>query len=324
MENLEGRTLMSIVVDTIIADNRGKVLVTLNPNGGTVDPATITKTSCILYTAGTDKILGTLDDVRARENVVWTPAFNRITIVSKQKAGTGYRIRLSATRIKTLTGEVMDGEFNASGPSGNGSPGGDFNIQTKNDKGSSPQVRMNTSLGTVVLRVNLTNAFDTSSYFLNRANNSFYDGLMVTKSVKGAGGGVGAGSIKITQANEYEVTTIGEGKDPEATGLANTRGTISMERIPIDNSKEGNGFFFNTSDNSSSNRTVFGTVRTGLGVLDAINNLTAINLAPQHAFELVDTSKVPIVSPATNATFSPNQHAVMITRTAVQMKVSGL
>lgn len=324
MENLEGRTLMSIVVDSIIADNRGKVLITLNPNGLTVDPTTITKTSSILYSAGTDKIFGTIDDVRERENVVWTPAFNRITIISKQKAGTGYRIRLSGSRIKTTTGgQVLDGEYNASGPSGNGSPGGDYNIQTKNDKGSAPTVRMNTTLGTVVLRMNLTAAPKTAAYFLSRANASFYDGVMVTKSIKGGGGGVGAGSIKITQANEYEVTSIGEGKAPESTGLSNGRGTISMERIPIDTTKEGNGFFINTSDNKS-NRTAFGTVRTGLSVLDAINNLMAINLAPQHQFVLVDTSKVPITTSATNATFSPNVDAVMITRTAVQMKVSGL
>ena len=55
-----------------------------------------------------------------------------------------------------------------------------------------------------------------------------------------------------------------------------------------------------------------------------LNNLTAIDLAPQHAFVLVDTKKVPVVTNATNATFSPNQDAVIISRTAVQMKVTGL
>jgi len=48
MENLEGRALMSITVDSIVADNRGKVLVILNPGGGTIDATTITKTSCLL------------------------------------------------------------------------------------------------------------------------------------------------------------------------------------------------------------------------------------------------------------------------------------
>ncbi|CAN5336119.1 hypothetical protein BH09PLA1_BH09PLA1_13810 [soil metagenome] len=323
MENLEDRRLMSITVSSIIADNRGKVLITLNPNGETVDATTLTKTSCIMYSAGADKILGTADDVRERESVTWTPAFNRITINSKQKAGTGYRIRLSATRIKTLGGQVMDGEFNSSGESGNGSPGGDYNIQTKNDKGSAPQVRMNTTLGTVVLRVNRTAAPLTSAYFLGRTDNGFYDDVMINKSVSGTNGQVGAGSIKITPANEYEVTSIGDGKTPENTGLAHSRGTIAMERIPIDTTKEGNGFFFNTSNNTS-NRSVFGSVRSGIAVLDSINALTAINLAPQHQFVLVDTSKVPIRTTATNATFSPQQDAVMINRTAVQMRIAAV
>ncbi|MBC8107883.1 MAG: peptidylprolyl isomerase [Anaerolineae bacterium] len=316
MENLEGRTLMASVVESIIADNRGKVLVILNPGGGTIDTTTINKSSAILYTAGPDNLLNTLDDVRERESVVFQSSINRITINSKLKAGTGYRIRLSGARIKTLANEQLDGD-------GNGVPGGDYNVQTKNEKGPTPTVRMNTSLGTVVLRLNLTAAPKTAAYFMGRANASFYDGVMVTKSVTGTDGGVGAGSIKISQLNEYEVTPIGAGKAPEATGLTNTRGTISMERITIDATKEGNGFFFNTSNNTTSNKTVFGTVRSGLAVVDAINNLTEISLAPEHSFVLVDTSKVPILSPATSATFSPNTHAVLIHRTAVQMRVVG-
>lgn len=316
MENLEGRALMSSVVESIIADNRGKVLIILNPGGGTIDTTTINKTSCILYTAGADSLLNTADDVRERESVVFQPSINRITMNSKLKAGTGYRIRLSGARIKTLAAEQLDGD-------GNGLPGGDYNVQTKNEKGPTPTVRMNTSLGTVVLRLNLTAAPKTGLFFMGRANSSFYDGVMFNRSLKGADGVVAAGSIKISQLNEYEVTPIGAGKAPETTGLTNTRGTISMDRITIDPSKEGNGFAFNTSNNTSSNRTVFGTVRSGLAVLDAINNLATLNLAPQHSFVLVDTKNVPIVSSATSATFSPNVHAVLINRTAVQMRVVG-
>ena len=103
MENLEDRRMFaSIQVGSVSADNRGKVLITLIPNGETIDASTINKTSCILYTAGTDGILGTTDDVRERENVVFNSTFNRITISSKQKAGTGYRVRLSATRIRSI------------------------------------------------------------------------------------------------------------------------------------------------------------------------------------------------------------------------------
>jgi cyclophilin family peptidyl-prolyl cis-trans isomerase len=323
MENLEERQFMSsIQVGRIEADNRGKVLVTLIPNGGTVDPATITKTSVILYTPGADKVLGTVDDVRERENVVWNAQFNRITISSKQKAGTGYRIRLSATRIKSLTGDILDGEYKSSGASGNGTPGGDYNIQTKNDKGKSPTVRMGTSLGTVNIKLNLTNAPVTGAFFIGRANAGTYDNVMVTRSIKGTGGIVAAGSIKITPTNEYEVTSIGEGKTPESTGLKPARGTIAMDRIPIDTTKEGNGFFFNTSANTN-DRSVFGTVSSGLSVLDAINNLQTIDLAPQHQFVLVDTKKVPVTSAVTSATFTPS-NAVLISRTAVLMKVSSV
>ena len=323
MENLEERRLMSsIQVGRIEADNRGKVLVTLLPNGGTVDPATITKTSVILYTPGVDKILGTIDDVRERENVVWNATFNRITISSKQKAGTGYRVRLSASRIKTLTGDILDGEYKSSGASGNGTPGGDYNVQTKNDKGKNPIVRMGTSMGTVGIKLDLTNAPKTGAYFIGRANAGTYDNIMVTRSIKGTGGVVAAGSIKILANNEYEVTSIGEGKTPEATGLKGLRGTLGFDRIPIDSTKEGNGFFFNTSNNGG-DKSIFATVQSGLSVLDAINNLDAIDLAPQHQFVLVDTKHVPVTADVTNATFSPT-NAVMITRTAVLMKVSGL
>lgn len=324
MENLEDRRMFaSIQVGSIFADNRGKVLITLIPNGGTVDPATINKTSCILYTAGPDKILNTADDVRERENVVWNAQFNRITISSKQKAGTGYRVRLSATRIKTLTGDVMDGEYKSSGASGNGSPGGDYNIQTKNDKTKTPTVRMGTTFGTVAIKLNLTAAPATGAYFMGRADNGTYDNIMFTRSVKGTGGLLAAGAIQITPANEYEVTSIGDGKTPETTGLSPNRGTIAMDRIKLDTTKEGNGFIFNMSNNSN-DRSVFGTVTSGIAALDAINNLTAIDLAPQHQFFLVDTSKVPIVSAATNATFSPEDHAAFITRTAVQMRVAAV
>jgi cyclophilin family peptidyl-prolyl cis-trans isomerase len=314
----------SMQVGSVSADNRGKVLITQIPNGETIDASTINKTSCILYSAGPDKLLGTLDDVRERENVVFNSQFNRITISSKQKAGTGYRVRLSATRIRSLDGDVLDGEFNgANRRSGDGQAGGDYNIQTKNDKGNAPLVRMNTSHGTVVLQMNLTAAPATGAYFMGRANQGFYDNIMYTKSVQGNGAQIGAGSIQITQANEYEVTSLGEGKTPETTGLAHNRGTVAMERIPIDTTKEGNGFFFNLANNAS-NRSVFATVQSGIAALDAVNNLQTLNLAPEHQFVLVDTSKVPVTGPTTSAAFSPLDHAAFITRTGVLMRLSAV
>src|SRR5262249_37650044 len=159
--------LSSPKVASVVADNRGEVFVNLD---SAVDPASVTKSSALLYTAGADGKLNTADDVRLRESVAWNSAANRIIMRAKIKPGPGYRSRLIASRIKTTGNEILDGEFKGAFPSGDGKAGGDFNVQAKNDKSATPTVRMSTSRGIVTIKLNSTAAPKTVNWFLGRAN----------------------------------------------------------------------------------------------------------------------------------------------------------
>ena len=332
VQELENRVLFAAAVaprvTSVVADNRGEVLINLTP-GVSLDPTSVNKGSALIYTAGKDGKLGTSDDVRLSESVSYSSSANRITLRAKVKAGTGYRVRLIASRIKAAkTSALLDGEFTGAFPSGNGTAGGDFNLQTKNDKSNRPTVRMSTSRGLVTLSLFADKAPKTVAAFLGRANAGLYDNLFVTRSLDGTL--VQAGSLRIDDLNKVIENPIGEGAVPESTGLNNVTGTISMDRLKLNTGLEGTSFFFNLKNNtnfdSTSKRyTVFGQASgaSSLAVLDAINKLSTVDLTQQgYFYTLTDTTRVPVndAAPA-QASFNPTRDAIIIRRTAVVMKI---
>jgi peptidyl-prolyl cis-trans isomerase A (cyclophilin A) len=304
----------------VLADNRGQVYINLNAGGGAVDNTTISKSSVLLYSAGADAKFGTTDDVRLTENVAFNTNINRIIVTTKVAPNVGYRVRLIASRIKLkTTNELLDGDFHGTYPTGNGSPGGDYNALTKIDKTTTPTIRMITSFGSMAIKLDGVHAPVTTNYFVDRANRGFYDNVMFNQSTSTI---LESGIIKVGSDNKFFVTDPGTvAKVPEVTGLSNSQGTIAMSRLPIDGTKEGNGFFFNMAS-SSRTTSVFGSVTSGFNVLQQINALTAITLAPEHQFTLADTSKVPVTNSSINhSTYLPFNHSAFINRTAVQMRV---
>ena len=152
LEALEGRVLMHegpLKVHSVVADNRGEVLISMNQ---AIRASNVNTGSIQMYTAGPDNVLGTRDDTRVTTQLNYQPTGARVVIRSELPAGTGYRVKLVSARIGSADGhEKLDGEFNGSYPSGNGVVGGNFEFQVKNDKTKTPLVRMSTEEGAVTL-----------------------------------------------------------------------------------------------------------------------------------------------------------------------------
>src|SRR5215510_10684954 len=70
LEHLEGRLLMKapVKVGNAVLDNRGEAVLTL-----TRTVTGISKSSCKLFTAGSDGIIGNTDDVRKAAQVIYNP-----------------------------------------------------------------------------------------------------------------------------------------------------------------------------------------------------------------------------------------------------------
>jgi len=319
-ENLEDRRLMSLTVGSLLADNRGQVFVNLTSTSGTINKSTINKTSVILYSAGADKIYGNTDDVRLAENVVFNTNVNRIIVTTKVAPSVAYRIRLVASRIQTQTGVKLDGEFHGTFPTGNGTEGGDFNALTKVDKSITPTIRMTTTLGSLAIKLRGDKAPNSTNYFMTKSNQGFFDNVMFNKSTTGTGAVLESGIIKVGSDNKFFVTPPVD-RNPETTGLAGSTATIAFSREPVNPAVEGNGFVFNMANNTNANR-VFGSVTSGFNVLQAINALTAIDLAPEHQFSLANTATVPVNnSSVDHSTYVPFTNSIFIKRTAVQMRI---
>jgi peptidyl-prolyl cis-trans isomerase A (cyclophilin A) len=158
-----------------------------------------------------------------------------------------------------------------------------------------PQVSMVTSLGEMVIEMDVENAPITANNFLGYVDSGFFDG--------DDGGGatlfhrVMAGFM--IQGGGF--TANGDGKSPGApitleveTGLTNDRGTIAMARTSNPDSATTQ-FFINHVDNDRLNTTtgrdgyaVFGKLVSGLDVLDAIASTPVDSSNPQSPRPITD------------------------------------
>ena len=139
---------------------------------------------------------------------------------------------------------------------------------------ANPQVKMKTSLGTVVIELYPDKAPLTVANFLQYVKDGHYDGTLFHRVIPGfmiQGGGFDAGFKQKPVRKPV--------KNEAANGLKNQVGTIAMARTPDPHSATAQ-FFINVADNASLDfrfptaegygYTVFGKVVKGMDVIDRI------------------------------------------------------
>jgi peptidyl-prolyl cis-trans isomerase B (cyclophilin B) len=137
-----------------------------------------------------------------------------------------------------------------------------------------PQVKLETSLGDIVIQLNATKAPNTVKNFLAYVDSGFYNGTIFHRVIQTfmiQGGGF--------TEDMQEKSTRPPIQNEAANGLSNLRGTVAMARRPDPHSASSQ-FFINTVDNPGldhKNTTeagfgycVFGRVINGMETVDAI------------------------------------------------------
>lgn len=140
--------------------------------------------------------------------------------------------------------------------------------------GTAPEVKLETSLGDIVLQLDSSAAPKTVANFIEYVNSKFYDGTIFHRVIKTfmiQGGGM--------TPDMNEKPTRAPIANEADNGLKNMRYTIAMARTQDPNSASAQ-FFINTADNAPLNfrdksvegwgYCVFGKVIKGMNVVDSI------------------------------------------------------
>lgn len=137
-----------------------------------------------------------------------------------------------------------------------------------------PQVRMETTEGTVVLELDTRRAPLSVSNFLRLVESGYYDGTIFHRVVRGFVVQGGGHDAKYTP-KEDETSVPNE----SGNGLSNLRGTIAMARTSEPHTANGQ-FFINLSNNLQLDPTparwgyaVFGKVIEGMELVDTMGTL---------------------------------------------------
>lgn len=147
-----------------------------------------------------------------------------------------------------------------------------------------PKVKMETTMGDVIIELYPDKAPITVENFLHYTNNGTYDGTIfhrVIKNFMNQGGGY---------TTDYSEKLSGQPIANEAfNGLKNKRGSIAMARTNAPHSAT-NQFFINTANNSFLDHTeksmrgwgyaVFGNIISGMDVMDRIANVKTGSAGP--------------------------------------------
>jgi cyclophilin family peptidyl-prolyl cis-trans isomerase len=342
VEQLEGRRLFAAPHATsIITDNRGEVLVTLD---APVVAETVSGRSVQMHVPGPDNVFGTADDIKIPGRVRWSAGNNRITFKTDQlPTNSIYSFKVTARLVKAADGTKLDGEFNGPGVrSGNDEAAGDLLFISKRDKGTAPVARMSTSMGAIDVVLNKTAAPVTVSNFLGYANSGVWDGTFFHRAADlGAPYNrdfvVQAGGFKVNASNLLDF--VGQNAAiVNEPGVSNVRGTIAMAKLSGDPNSATNQFFFNVQDNSgdpafldtqNGGFTVFGNISGagGRSVMDAIAALEKKDLRSGNlsdpANPTVAMDDAPVINPAATAdNLNPSADLVVIRRIAIRNKVS--
>jgi len=162
-------------------------------------------------------------------------------------------------------------------------------------------VKLETSMGDIVIELNRQAAPVTVQNFLGYVEAGFYDGTIFHRVMQGfmiQGGGFTKQMIQ----KKTRTPIINEAKD----GLSNMRGTVAMARGPEPDSATSQ-FFINHSDNefldyideNKAGYAVFGKVIEGMDVVDAIASVkttTRLNATTRNKMDDIPVEPVIIIS----------------------------
>jgi len=293
--------MMAAHISSVVTDNRAQAIFMVD---SALNRTTLNTSSIQMYTTGADQRFGTADDVRVKIGIFWNAAQNKITTKvadpSKFAADTPFRLRLQGSKIKTLTGTSLDGEYRgASARSGNGNAGGNYDIISSAVTTGDPTARITTTDGTMNVKLYASNASvrATVDNFLLYADNAIWDSTFFHRKTTMAGDSLGvvqAGGFGI-EGNLLNFRPSTQNGITLQAGLSNTIGTIAMARTGDPNSGK-NQWFINYVDNSaaldktaqSDGYAVFGKVTTSSMAI--LQKLAAHQMAEIHADPNVPTA----------------------------------
>jgi peptidyl-prolyl cis-trans isomerase A (cyclophilin A) len=337
VEPLENRELLSAAISGISADNRGMVMLSVTQD---LKPTTVTRKTVQLLAGGADGKLGTGDDVRKFTKVKYSAVTDTITITANMPVNTKYRVLLIGSKIKGTDGKALDGEFKgATRRSGNGTPGGNYDIVTKTAK--TPVARFITTDGIMDVKLFNTQVANTVNNFITYANESAWDRSFFHRSVNDFV--IQGGGFEITPTNGIATIPTHAPINLQA-GLNHLRGTIAMARTNSPNSAT-NQWFFNTKDNPGLNPggftpegyAVFGKITNaaGLATMDRIAARAIVNANTDPKFpgfngQFGILGEVPVRDEAAfnargtpaQANLDPNADTIKVTRIAMKMSVA--
>ena len=157
-----------------------------------------------------------------------------------------------------------------------------------------PNAVMITSMGTIVIALNTSNAPATSRNFIRYATEGGYDGTIIHRVIPDfmiQGGGF--------DATMQKLKTVPPIENESKNGLSNARGTIAMARTQDPHSAT-NQFFINLAPNhfldhgaqgaDSWGYAVFGHVIEGMDVVDTIQYVDTTRMGPYS-----DVPKMPVI-----------------------------
>lgn len=147
---------------------------------------------------------------------------------------------------------------------------------------TNPIVRIETSMGDIVLELDAVNAPISTANFIDYANDGYYEGTIFHRVIDGfmvQGGGLTA-DMRDKDSKRAPI------KNEAGNGLKNNLGTVAMARTQVVDSATSQ-FFINVNDNDFLNQTsptpqgfgyaVFGKVTDGMDTVDAIRKVQTGN-----------------------------------------------
>ena len=147
---------------------------------------------------------------------------------------------------------------------------------------TNPTVRIETSMGKIVLELDAVNAPISTANFIAYANDGFYEDTIFHRVIDGFM--VQGGGLTADMSDKSNKTA--PIKNEAANGLKNDHGTVAMARTNVVDSATSQ-FFINVGENSFLNHTaptpqgfgyaVFGKVTDGMDVVDAIRQVKTGN-----------------------------------------------
>lgn len=161
-----------------------------------------------------------------------------------------------------------------------------FSLAANAEGGAAPQVKLETSMGDIVIELNQEKAPNTVANFISYVEDGFYNGTIFHRVIENfmvQGGGF--------DENFEQKKTKAPIENEADNGLSNKRGSIAMARTNDPHSATAQ-FFINTVDNdfldfrgkapSGWGYAVFGEVIEGMDVIDKIRKVKTTMRGPHQ------------------------------------------